>query len=419
MVRTFRETGIVVIATLALGLIPGTAHAASVQVSGGRVLVTAAAGEVNDLVIIGEDSPEGDSFVVVRENGPTPLTFGTGCTASPVPNAPPQAFCLGVPPRVTASLGDRDDRVTNQLRSRVQAGGALVEAELIANLGTGNDLLDSLESFPSLPGNGARDQIEGGGGGDVMRLGGREDFANGGGGNDRIEGGGERDSISGGSEDDMIDGDLGDDSLRGDSGRDIIGPLRERPETIFCSQPGRPRSFPCGIRHFVDNPPDDGFDFVEGGSDGDLLSTSDGRADQRAQCGTGTDVVEIDLVDPRPLASAACETVGEGARDQHPLTQIRTGRARVSRAGRVRVNIQCAPRRRCAGRLTLRRGGRTLASRRYSFRAGRRASIALRLPASALRRAGRAGLVVRAVARERDSRGRPLTSTRRLRLLTR
>ena len=140
----------------------------------------------------------------------------------------------------------------------------------------------------------------------------------GGSGNDRLVGTFAKNTLRGGPGIDRLDGKAGDDTLLGDAGNDVIGPLVAGSPTTCNATAG---SFPvCTIREFVASPPPDGDDIVNGGEGNDLLSSVDGFADAAVNCGKGTDVAEIDLLDPSP--SISCEQSANGARDQHPLVRF-------------------------------------------------------------------------------------------------
>ena len=207
----------------------------------------------------------------------------------------------------------------------------------------------------------------------------------GGEGNDRLIAGSGGGTVSGGAGDDTLDGGPGSDTERGGDGSDRVG---------------------GGTR-------DTGRDTLEGGSGFDTLDAADAVSDAKIDCGSpgfiegivpGPDIAKIDLTAKEPTP-VGCETVQEGAKDQHPLVQVRRGSGRVRR-GRVAIRLSCpraAPGRRCAGTATVRKGKRTLARGRYNIRKGRTRTITFRLRRRALGR-------VRVLTRERDTTGRPETT---------
>ena len=233
----------------------------------------------------------------------------------------------------------------------------------------------------------------------------------GGSGNDRLVGNSLRNVITGGPGIDRIDGKGADDVLAGDAGNDVIGPLVPGSPTTCTVTSG---SFPvCIVREFVANPPPDGNDTVTGGDGNDLVSSVDGFADAAVNCGKGTDVAEIDLLDPFP--SISCEQFANGARDQHPLVRFPSRTARLSRARRLAVRMACPRargRRTCKGALSVRRGTRTVARTRYLIRRGRARTVRVRVK-------GKRPRTVTAIARGRDTRRRALTTRAKLRVVRR
>jgi len=232
----------------------------------------------------------------------------------------------------------------------------------------------------------------------------------GGSGNDRLVGNFTRNTLRGGPGDDRLDGKDGDDMLFGEGGDDVIGPLVATP---FSCRPA-PNGFPvCTIRNFVANPPPDGDDAINGGSGDDIVSSVDGFEDARLICSTGTDSAEIDLLDPAPPGT--CEQVANGARDQHPLVRFPSRTARLSKTRRLAVRMACPRargRRACKGTLSIRRGKRTVARKRYAIRRGRARTVRVRVK-------GKRPRTVTAIARGRDAKRRALTTRAKLRVVRR
>ena len=219
---------------------------------------------------------------------------------------------------------------------------------------------------------------------------------------------------------DRIDGRGGNDLLLGDAGNDIIGPLRLKSTTVCTFESvgtGAPRLV-CRVRHFRANPTPDGSDTVRGDSGADLLSTVDGAADPLVSCGAGVDDAEVDLLDPRP-SSTFCERIAVGARDQHPLDRVLTERARVTAGGRLELRVACprAGPRGCRGTVKLRRGDKTLATKRYRVPRRRVRTVTVRIRGPVLRRVRRGSvLTVRTLTSERDAQDRPITTRGKVRL---
>jgi RTX calcium-binding nonapeptide repeat (4 copies) len=214
---------------------------------------------------------------------------------------------------------------------------------------------------------------------------------NGGASNDRLFAGSGGGTINGSTGDDRLGGGPGADTERGGDGNDRVG----------------------------GGTSDTGRDTLEGGAGFDRLDAADGVSDAKIDCGSpgfiegivpGPDVALTDLTAKEPTP-VGCETVQEGAKDQHPLVQVRRGSGRIRR-GRVAIRLRCpkaAPGRRCRGRVSVKKGRRTLARGRYRIRKGRTRTIRLRLRRRARGR-------VRVLTRERDTNGRPETTRTLIRL---
>ena len=153
-----------------------------------------------------------------------------------------------------------------------------------------------------------------------------------------------------------------------------------------------------------------GSDTLDGGAGTDELAANDGAPD-KVDCGLGTD--DRTTVDLKDTVSANCDNEQRAFVDQHPTVQIRTRRVAVGPEPNVPVRLACPRvlRRACKGRLGLERSRprRRLARRVYRIPAGHSRVVKLRLSPEALRSLRRAR-AVRAIARERDPRGRPKTT---------
>lgn len=154
-----------------------------------------------------------------------------------------------------------------------------------------------------------------------------------------------------------------------------------------------------------------GADVLLGTPNADVLvgreSGSQTVAADTLRCGAGADDTAVmDLQD----SQVDCENLSIAAIDEGGILSIRTRRARVRR-GVVTLRLYCpaSSKTRCRGRLSLRSKGRTLGSVRY--RLGRGRSAAVRVPVAAEARG-----TARATAIERDSKGRPKTTVKRLTL---
>jgi Ca2+-binding RTX toxin-like protein len=198
-VRVRARLAIAIFAVLAAAP-AATAHAATVDVSGGTLRYVAGSDETSALAL----APDLGA-VSVAESGLAPLTAGSGCATV----FPGRVRCTGVS-RIVLTLGPRDDRVTSTsaLPTTVSAGDG--DDEIL--LGAGDDVLD---------GGPGDDLLRGGEGDDTA------DYAN------RVRdvgvsiddrgGDGER-----GEDDDVrtdvenLVGGLGDDTLTGSAGANVL-----------------------------------------------------------------------------------------------------------------------------------------------------------------------------------------------------
>jgi len=160
---------------------------------------------------------------------------------------------------------------------------------------------------------------------------------------------------------------------------------------------------------------DDGNDRIKGTDGGDLLSGGAGfdfiRARDKAadvvECGTGIDLA---LVDQRDTVRA-CEVVLGGLLRVAPV-----GKAKVV-GNAVALKLRCVAGERCKGTVRLRRGGRTLGSKRFSLDGGDPKKVLVKL-----NRRGRHVLAGGKIARiklridARDQQGNGWRSTARIKL---
>ena len=221
--------------------------------------------------------------------------------------------------------------------------------------------------------------FDGGDGNDTLTASAGTDLLRGGPGGDRLSGNNGNDTLEGGPGDDVENGGNGNDRLGGADGTRAIL--------------------------------DAGADTFEGGNGSDLLFTADAVADRAINCAlrpldSAFDFAGTDLVDPR---TRNCDLVQVAAKDQHPTVQVR-GRTVSTRGGRAAVRLLCpreAPGGRCNGRVTILKGRRAIARGNYRLRGGQSRTVRLRLRSRA---SGRAEIVTR----ERDTQGRPETTSARV-----
>ena len=179
------------------------------------------------------------------------------------------------------------------------------------------------------------------------------------GGNDDLDGGEDNDRLDGGAGDDDLDGGPGADRLEGSLGADVLKG-GDGNDTLRAREPA-------------------GFAAVQ-----DIVS-----------CGAGTDFAEVDLKD---AVSSSCENRDVGAVGETPNVRLPSKSLRVSRTGRVRVQLRCpraVKKLGCNGRLQLRVGAGSGSGRsrkvRYKIKAGRRQTVTLRLARRDVRNIRRRG----------------------------
>jgi hypothetical protein len=149
-----------------------------------------------------------------------------------------------------------------------------------------------------------------------------------------------------------------------------------------------------------------GADVIRGFAGGDILRARDGIADTRISCSTGTDSVELDLLDPNPDDAQSCEKIDRRPVEEEAATVIASRRARVDDDGDVRLRVRCPSKvgRDCAGTLsvelgrvaTLRAAGAS-SSARYEIERGAKARVRIALRAADAARVRRAKRGRRAV----------------------
>ncbi len=174
----------ILIALGVLALTPAAAHATTVSYApDGALVVTAAAGERNQVSLQADDDDPGK--VIVYEGG-------TGVHISgPCPGYDYTQDCAVGPAGVRVDLGDGDDRATVSL-------GLPASLKVSLGGGAGNDDLRAQDQDSMLDGGPGDDKLQGGNGRDTLL---------GGDGNDTLEGRGGADTLNGGAGDDLLSGD--------------------------------------------------------------------------------------------------------------------------------------------------------------------------------------------------------------------
>lgn len=160
----------------ALALSAPAAHASTASVSGGTLVLAAAAGEANAISVNTADFGFGPVWAYEDLAG---ITAGAGCTQ----RTATVVTCAGYA-RVQAALGDQGDTYSTN------------------------------ESIP--------DVVDAGPGNDTANGGAGNDELSGGDGADTLDGDSENDTLAGGDGNDNLTGDDGDDSVTGGAGADVI-----------------------------------------------------------------------------------------------------------------------------------------------------------------------------------------------------
>ncbi|GLW34651.1 calcium-binding protein [Actinoplanes regularis] len=225
--KTLSAIGAVAVAATATTLFASPVQAASAgtaQVLGVHnsiVQFTAAAGRANSLVVT-------VSGRTVTLDDTSAIKAGKGCKAVKGDRTKVRCTTSRKPTEIAVALGDKNDKVYNRTALMMMADG-----------GSGSDLLSGGSVYDrlfggsgddKLYGNGALDGIDGGAGNDVIYGGSGNDWVLGEAGNDVIYGGSGNDNLSGMAGNDVLYGGSGNDDLSGGLGRDRIsgGPGRDR-----------------------------------------------------------------------------------------------------------------------------------------------------------------------------------------------
>jgi RTX calcium-binding nonapeptide repeat (4 copies) len=352
-------------------LLPSSAIAVTVTepAGGSAIIVEAAAGEANDLLII-----QGASGFTVLENGAgATMTAGAGCAGSGNSATCP---AVGIT-QLSITLGDADDRATV---------GAPIAALILG--GSGNDTLDGGGGQDVVRGQDGADNLSGGPGNDTLDpgsggasdhdalLGGtgqdgvsyglrsvpvtttKDGVANdgqagendnigsdveqitGGSANDTVGGGPAADVLVGGPGNDAVQGFAGDDELHGDgvpnAGSDNIsgGPGNDRvlgeggPDTLSGDAGNDDMDGGTGDDTLLGGPDADrvgggpdqdyvdglrGADRIDGGPGPDVIAARDRARDEAVSCAGGVDLAIVDPTDRVVRGGGnGCERVDDG-----------------------------------------------------------------------------------------------------------
>jgi hypothetical protein len=317
-----------------------SAMAYSASLSSGRLTVTAAPGEVNDLLITshsegGDDDDDGRSYIRIREAGTgIALSTGPGCGVYAG-----DVWCVSAN-SIVVNAGDGDDKVKSEVNVPSTLHGGPGRDDLVS--GGADDTIDGQEDADTLMGGYGNDDMRGGPGVDTVTYsyawyrifadidGKADDGAIGGRDNVRtdvenITGGRSNDTLTGGAGPNVLNGADGDDTLLGGEGGDaLIG--------------------------------GSGRDSLSGESGDDSLNSVDGIVDDVA-CGEGADTATADEADD---VATDCEaaTVSEPVAPPPPgpaLVRVQQKPVRVTDDGLAPLRLRCTrvARGACTGSVTL------------------------------------------------------------------
>jgi hypothetical protein len=304
-------------------LLPTTAKAAEVWVAQGELSFSGTAGEKNDLTL-----EPADGYIDVSDPGVT-INPGSGCkevVVVGIPGSTRSYRCTGATAGVRIDLGDGDDRLSLEASTRVP---------VTARGGPGDDALSVGDEPDYLYGDSGDDQLFAGGGADTVIGGEGADYLVGDHSPYMVDGhlyqpaqsSDGNDLLDGGAGDDQIDPGRGDDRVRGGDGRDRIdyggrdeavelrldrsatsGQAGERDELLDAferSRTGQGEDSVLGGAGGEEIETGPGADRVDGGSGQDIVISGAGSdsietadaAEDRVDCGGGTDSAHADAVD--------------------------------------------------------------------------------------------------------------------------
>ncbi len=221
-------TALPVACALASLLVPTTALASSVHLSGSGATYQAAGGETNNLTI----SSNGSAYVFTDNGANVVIKARKGCAL--VGGNVHQAECpipLNGIRKVTVFLDDEDDSVVVTDSSAVQylIHGGRGNDTIVGDAGNdtlvgdlGDDVIDGGAGDDKLVGQAGDDTIFGGPGNDRLLGGPGDDHLFGDAGDDTISGDGDHDDLHGGDGDDVLTGGVGNDTLDGGGGNDVL-----------------------------------------------------------------------------------------------------------------------------------------------------------------------------------------------------
>jgi hypothetical protein len=322
---TTRLALIVALVLLGLGAAPATATIL-VKSDGEGLFVTDENGLSDDVRIFAGPHAGVSGYHVRNGNGGDIFKFHADVGCAVAASLDDVATCFRNGPKINVQLAGGDDFLS---MSSTQYGSAPTGDASVAG-GSGED---------NVVGHPGRDHLFGQSGDDILRAGPGNDEVDGGDGSDRLEGEDGNDSLEGDAGSDVLIGGNGADVLRGGSGNDVIT-SRE----------------PSGIASVADT----------------------------VDCGSGTDLAEVDLKDIKPVA---CENVNSAPVGETNV-DIPAKTLRVAADGKVAVRLRC-PREvknlGCKGRLGLRVASSDSPKVRYAIKAGQSETVGLKLTSTAVR----------------------------------
>ncbi|GLY07178.1 MULTISPECIES: calcium-binding protein [Actinoplanes] len=191
-------------------------------VGSSTVQFNALMGKSNNLVIT-------ISGRTVTLNDTVALTAGKGCKAVKGDKTKVKCTTKKKTTKITAALGDKNDKITNKTGVYLFADGGSGNDVLIGGSageqlqgGTGNDKIWGNGGNDTLFGGSGNDLIKGGAGDDKIDAGAGTDTVYGEAGKDEVHAGAGNDVVYGGAGNDFLLGEAGNDNLKGEAGDDEL-----------------------------------------------------------------------------------------------------------------------------------------------------------------------------------------------------
>jgi Ca2+-binding RTX toxin-like protein len=239
-------------------------------------------------------------------------------------------------------------------------------------IGDGNaNILVGAGGNDTLSGEGGPDALFGGVGNDTMNGNDGNDTLFGDDGNDKLLGGAGPDGLNGGNGNDSLDGGAANDVLTGAAGTDTAV-YATRTKDVEADVRGADNSGEKNERDQIRT----NTESVSTGSGDDLINIRDGGKGE-AKCGRGIDTV---LADPGDKIAADCEQANVAASGR---CSVKGTSISMSRKGTVKIRVACPVA--AKGMLRIAGAGKRLGSKRFSLKAGKSATLTVKLSSKAKR----------------------------------